>query len=175
MPIWPFKQSNTVRMAEKLLDAVVVASRRRENFGETKAPDTLEGRFELMALNAALVLLRLRGEAQCTGLAQTFTDRFFSRVDAGLREAAVGDLAVPKRMHKLAGAFYGRLDAYTKAIDADDRAALEAAISRNIFGGKATPFAHTLAALIVRTAAFQARLAPEQLAEDGAWPALERN
>ncbi|MEZ6021914.1 MAG: ubiquinol-cytochrome C chaperone family protein [Hyphomonadaceae bacterium] len=57
-------------------------------------------------------------------MAQAFTDTLFRFFDAGLREAGVGDLTVPKRMHKLAASFYGRLNAYVAAIEAEDRPAL---------------------------------------------------
>jgi cytochrome b pre-mRNA-processing protein 3 len=60
MPVWPFKRSKADADAERLLDAVTQASRQPALFGEGRIPDTLEGRFELMALNASLALIRLR-------------------------------------------------------------------------------------------------------------------
>jgi cytochrome b pre-mRNA-processing protein 3 len=64
-----------------------------------------------MALFGSLAMIRLQADASATPLAQRFADRLFRLFDAGLREAGVGDLSVPKRIRGLAGAFYGRLQA----------------------------------------------------------------
>src|SRR5262245_44603762 len=118
MPIWPFSRSRAAEDAAALLEAVQAASRRPAFFGPGRVADTLEGRFELMALNGALALIRLKAEPGAEPLAQDFTDLLFKSFDAGLREAAVGDLSVPKRMRRLAGDFYGRLNAYSGALEA---------------------------------------------------------
>lgn len=49
------------------------------------------------------------------------------------REMGVGDLTVPKEMQRIAEAFYGRAKVYDAALDANDAAALEAALGRNIY------------------------------------------
>jgi cytochrome b pre-mRNA-processing protein 3 len=132
-------------------------------------PDTLEGRFELMTVFATLALVRLRADPGAGALAQHFTDVLFRNVDSGLREAGVGDLTVPKKMRKLAGAFYGRLDAYAGPLAAKDAPALAEAVSRNI--GVSDAFAPALARLALETAATQAdRPVTALLAVDG-WPA----
>ena len=101
--------------------------------------DTFEGRFELLILHAGPVLKRLN-EAEAPGpdLAQDLVDAIFRHLDAGLREMGVGDLAVPKRIKKLAEAFLGRSAAYDSAIG-EGQEAVEAALSRNVFDGGAVP------------------------------------
>ena len=66
-------------------------------------------------------------------------DEFFLDVDHSLRELGISDVGVPKRMKKLAGMFYGRLEAYSKAMDAGDAAALSVALQRNIYPEAAEP------------------------------------
>jgi cytochrome b pre-mRNA-processing protein 3 len=66
-------------------------------------------------------------------IAQEIVDAFFQDIDYSIRELGIGDNSVPKRMKKLAGMFYGRLEAYAAAMDADDRPALAAALKRNIY------------------------------------------
>jgi cytochrome b pre-mRNA-processing protein 3 len=151
MPIWPFRRSEVEMDAQRLLDAVTVASRRPAFFGDGRISDTLEGRFELMTLHAALALIRLKGEPSRAELAQRFTDLLFRFLDAGLREAGVGDLSVPKRMRALAGSFYGRLEAYASALTAGDEGALRAALGRNILGDEEGPFAVPLAEYAIAT------------------------
>lgn len=169
MPIWPFKRSRADQDAERLLAAVTKASRQPALFGEGRAPDTLEGRFEVLALHASLALLRLRAEPTAEALSQCFTDKLFRHLDAGLREEGVGDLVVPKRMRKLAGAFYGRLEAYAAALQSNDQAALAAAVARNIWDGEASTFAEQVAAYLARSADVQAREPLERLLGETGW------
>lgn len=173
MPVWPFSRSRAATDAARLLEAVQAASRRPQFFGERRIADTLEGRFELMALNGALALIRLNGEPGAEPLAQEFTDLLFRSFDAGLREAGVGDLTVPKRMRRLAGNFYGRLAAYDAPITAGDRIALTAAIARNVVTAAAAAFAEPLAIYAERTAALQTALPLESLFAPEGWPAVD--
>jgi len=100
------------------------------------APDTFEGRFEVMVLNTGLVLRHLaKAEAPGPELAQATSDAVFSLFDDALREKGVSDTGVPKRMKKLAGAFAGRGAAYESAAQQGDDA-LAAAFARNILAGE---------------------------------------
>lgn len=167
MPVWPFSASKASEDAELLLSHVARAGRNPALFGEGRAPDTLDGRFELVALHAALVLLRLREEPDAQPLAQAFVDALFRHLDHGLRESGVGDLAVPKRMHRLAGAFYGRVEAYRAGLGAEEANGMRAALERNVAGISA-PFATRLADHVRTLAAAQAaRPWPGLLKHDG--------
>lgn len=126
-----------------MLNAVVRASRAPSLFGPGRVADTLRGRFEVTVLFGALALIRLRADPGAAPLAQAFTDKLFRWLDAGLREAGVGDLSVAKKMRALAGDFYGRLEAYEAAHP--DMGALAAAIGRNVLGDEGAPYAQSLA------------------------------
>ncbi|MES1158938.1 MAG: ubiquinol-cytochrome C chaperone family protein, partial [Terricaulis silvestris] len=116
-------------------------------------------------------LLRLGDEAGLAPLAQEFTDVLFRHFDAGLREAAVGDLAVPRRMRRIAGSFYGRLEAYSKGLAAVDNSELAAAISRNALGSDAaTPFAGVLADYMRTCRALQAAAPADAMFRFDGWP-----
>jgi cytochrome b pre-mRNA-processing protein 3 len=170
MPIWPFHRSRADADAEALLSAVTQASRRPEFYAEDRFPDTMEGRFELIAVHGVLAMLRLQSDAGARPPGQAFADRLFSSIDAGLREAGTGDTAVPKRMHRLAGDFYGRLDAYGGALS--DASALEAALARNVWGLESHPFAATLAQYVVRAVREQADAPISAMFTMEGWPAL---
>lgn len=101
-------------------------------------------------------------------MAQLFTDKLFRDFDAGLREAGIGDMSVPKRMHALAGAFYGRLKAYEAGLKAGDAAALEAVIGRNVLAGE-TVFAPALARYALALLANQAALPADALLSAQGW------
>jgi len=155
-----------------LLDAVTDASRQPALFAAGRIPDTLEGRFEALALHGALAMIRVRADEGAAPLGQAFADRLFRAIDAGLREAGVGDTAVPKRMQKLAGAYYGRLEAYGAAIEGGDSAALAAALGRNVFADEAHAFAPSLAAHVLGVARSQAQTPLAALFSPDGWPQL---
>ena len=169
MRAWPFSTPGVKRDASLLLAQVTQASRERAFFGPDRVPDTLEGRFELVAVFAALALIRLRLAKEGEPLAQMFVDLLFRDLDSGLREDGVGDLAVSKRVHKLASAFYGRLDAYAGALEDEDREALKGALARNV-RGCGHVFAATLAEHVRRVAAVQASAPWEHLLTGETWP-----
>jgi cytochrome b pre-mRNA-processing protein 3 len=96
-------------------------------------PDTLDGRFELLALHAFLVLNRLKREHDATaGFAQALFDTMFADLDRALREMGAGDLGVGRRIKAMATGFYGRIAAYEGGLA--DPPALTAALRRNLYG-----------------------------------------
>lgn len=160
--------------AQTLLLAVSDASRKPEYYEDGRLDDALEPRLELLMAHGALALIRLRADPAEQRFAQVFVDVLFRHIDAGLREAGVGDLSVPRRMKKIASQFYGRLGAYSEAIAAQDRAALTEAVRRNVFLGGESAFAAPLAAHLAATAAAQALRPTADLAAADAWtPALD--
>lgn len=170
MPIWPFQPSRASQDAVRLLQAVTEVSRRPALFAEGRIPDTLEGRFEAMALYGSLALIRLRADNDAAPLAQAFADKLFRAFDAGLREEGVGDLSVPKRMQGLAASFYGRLNAYSAAIESGEAGPLAAALGRNVLADEAHAFAPVFAAHVLTVARTQAVASVDALFSAGGWP-----
>jgi cytochrome b pre-mRNA-processing protein 3 len=167
--LWPFQRSRAETDAALLVEAVSRAARQPALYGPGRAPDTLEGRLEMMLLHGALALIRLEREPALAPLAQAFIDQLFRRVDDGLREAAVGDTAVPKRMKKIAGDFYGRLNAYAPLLQ--DEARLAAALGRNVFGDEAAGAGRPLAQYSTAVAAALAGGSAVDMFNSAAWPA----
>ena len=106
-------------------------------FRELGVPDTLDGRFDLVGLFAALLIRRLRREKEGQMMAQAVFDAMFADMDMNLREMGVADLSVGKRVRAMWEAFHGRALAYQPALDAGDAAALAAALARNVWRGAA--------------------------------------
>lgn len=120
-------------VVQALYGEIVAAARQPLLYSDWGVPDTPLGRYEMMALHLFLLLHRLRREEGVVrDVAQELTDEFFKEVEHSIRELGVGDMGVPKRMKKLARMFYGRVGAYDAALDADDSAALAAALTRNV-------------------------------------------
>jgi cytochrome b pre-mRNA-processing protein 3 len=118
---------------ERLHAAVVEGSRRPGLFGDDGFPDTVEGRFESLALHALLTLRRLRSlSPPADEIAQELVDRVFAHLEIAMRESGIGDMGVPKRMKKLGRAFYDRTYRYEGALETRDVPALAAEIVRRI-------------------------------------------
>ncbi len=119
--------------AARLYAAVVARARDPEFFARFGVKDTLDGRFDLLTLHAWLVLERLNARG-APPLAQAFVDAVFVGFDEALRELGAGDIGMGRRVKKLAGAFYGRLQAYNQA---QDETAMADALARNLYRGAA--------------------------------------
>lgn len=167
---WALGGAGSRRTGEALLASVIAAARRSGFFGEGRAPDTLDGRFEMLSIHAALALLRVQKERAGRPLAQSFTDGLFRNLDAGLREAGTGDLSVPRKMKAIAQNFYGRCNAYGEALAAGDEAALAAALARNVWDAAEHPFAPPLAAYVAAAARRLAATPLARLADGAVWP-----
>jgi cytochrome b pre-mRNA-processing protein 3 len=118
---------------ECLCAAVSDRARAEVFFSEFQVPDTFDGRFDMLVLHAWLVLDELRGRGQ-TAISQHLIDALFVQFDLALRELGAGDVGMSRRMKKMAGAFFGRLDAYRGA---SNESALAEAIARNVYRGEA--------------------------------------
>lgn len=141
-----FRRDPHEAAAMALYAALVVQARHPEFYTRLGVADTVDGRFDMVALHAFLVLRRLRrAGAAAAGLSQALFDIMFADMDQNLREMGVGDLGVGKKVKRMAEAFYGRVAAYDAGLDGDG-AALEAALARNLYRG-AVPDAGALAAM----------------------------
>ncbi|MDX3928714.1 MAG: ubiquinol-cytochrome C chaperone family protein [Shinella sp.] len=126
------KKNGNQRIVEKQYASLTAAAREPYLYEALDVPDTVMGRFEMLSAVLILYFRRTRSSGVSgQEIAQEIVDAFFEDVDHSIRELGVGDVSVPKRMKKLAGMFYGRLQSYAQALDAADRPALAAALARN--------------------------------------------
>jgi cytochrome b pre-mRNA-processing protein 3 len=122
-------------------------------------PDTLDGRFDALALHASLMIDRLRREPDGEVLAQAFFDAMFKHLDLTLREIGVQDLGVGRRIKIMAEGFHGRALTYRSALLDADPGALAEALRRNAYGGRPPKDAAVVAALENHVRSEAARLA----------------
>jgi cytochrome b pre-mRNA-processing protein 3 len=109
-------------------------ARAPEVFEACGIPDTLDGRFDALALQAALTIDRLRREPDGEALAQAFFDAMFRHLDLTLREIGVQDLGVGRRIKIMAEGFHGRALAYREALASGQ--SLAEVLRRNAYGGR---------------------------------------
>jgi cytochrome b pre-mRNA-processing protein 3 len=115
-----------------LYDALVAAAREPAWYREGGVPDTLEGRFDMLATIVALALIRLEAEGDdAKAESVALTEIFIDDMDGTLRQIGIGDFVVGKHVGKLVGALGGRLGALRNALP--DGGGLEPAVRRNVF------------------------------------------
>jgi cytochrome b pre-mRNA-processing protein 3 len=148
-----FRRTSQDAKIERLYGTIVAQARHPALYETLGVPDTLEGRFEAIVLHCVLMLRRLRrADGALDAVGQALFDRFCTDMDHSLREIGVSDLGVPRQMRRMGEAFYGRATVYDQALDAADRAALCAALARNVLGGETrTAAADGLADYVLRS------------------------
>ena len=124
-----------VPAARRLYDGLVARARAPIFHTGFAVPDNIDGRFDLLTLHAFLVMDALKSQGDAGGrLGTELVSVIFAGFDDALRELGVGDFGLARRMKVLAGAFYGRLEAYRAA---DSVAALSSVLLRNLYRGDA--------------------------------------
>ncbi len=158
---------------DTLYAAVIAQARAADLYAELGVPDTVEGRFEMMILHCGLVVARLGRDAGTREAGTRLAELFFEDMDRTLREDGVGDVSVPKRIKKIAAAFYGRLTAYETAPSRD---ALVDAVSRNVYDERAPAGAAEALATYIQAAIVALGAAEASAVAGGAipWPPIPR-
>ena len=116
---------------QPLWHATVVAARDPLWYRELGVADTVAGRFDMITLALALVLLRLEREPDRADAMARLTELFVEDMDAQLRESGVGDLVVGKHVGKLMATLGGRLGALREALPLGESAVADV-IARNV-------------------------------------------
>lgn len=137
-----------------LYRAVVAAARDPAWYREGGVRDTFDGRFDIVCVLLALVLLRLEEEGAHRESA-LLTEVFIDDMDSTLRQIGIGDFVVGKHVGRMMGALGGRLGAFRAAMAASGD--LEDAARRNIFR-EAPPNEAALTFVARRLRDFNARL-----------------
>lgn len=124
-----------VQESHALYLKVVEVARQPKFYTEYGVPDTLDGRFDMIALIMFLVTGRLKKEntQEALELLRATSEVFFADMDRSLREMGSSDTGVGKRVKKMSQAFYGRQLAYQTACG--DEAKMAEALLKNLYRG----------------------------------------
>ncbi len=148
----PFSRAPRADTIARLYGMIVAQARAPAFYRVYQVPDTVSGRFEMVVLHTVLLLRRLAGEGDpLRRLGQELFDRFCADMDANMREMGVGDLTVPKKMRRVAVAFYDRQNAYEDGL-ATPGGALAKALAHHMYGTELESPAHERLAAYVRAA-----------------------
>lgn len=117
--------------------AIVAEARRPFWYAEGAAPDTVDGRFDMVAAVLATVLIRMEADGEAgRGPSALLTELFIDDMDGQLRQQGVGDVVVGKHVGRMMAALGGRISAYRDGLAGGD---LDAPLVRNLWRGVAPP------------------------------------
>ncbi|MET0240496.1 MAG: ubiquinol-cytochrome C chaperone family protein [Sphingobium sp.] len=117
-----------------LYDAIVAEARAPHWYAQGRVPDTLDGRFDMVAAILSFVLLRLETLGASEDSAR-LAEIFVEDMDGQLRQIGIGDLVVGKHIGRMMSALGGRLGAYRAALAGEGD--LGEALERNLYRGEA--------------------------------------
>lgn len=120
--------------APQLYAGIVAIGRTPHWYSEGGVPDTIDGRFDMIAAVLSLVLLRLESETEAKAPSTALAECFIDDMDGQLREIGIGDIVVGKHMGRMMGMVGGRLGAYRAGLAGEG---LRAALVRNVYRGQA--------------------------------------
>jgi len=117
MLAWLKKIRARRQTARLLYGSIVTAARRRAFYADWGAPDTLQGRFELILVHLVLAQRRLMLEGPAgSRLARALSEVFVVDMDDQMREMTFGDLRVPREITGATTALFDRWRAYDGAL-----------------------------------------------------------
>lgn len=126
-----------------LYNAIVALARMPHWFEQGEIPDTVDGRFDMIAALLAITLLRLQEIPGTEQEMAHLTEIFIEDMDGQLREIGIGDMVVGKHIGRMMASLGGRLTAFREAFT--DQSKMNDVLKRNIYRGlevKNTAIAH---------------------------------
>jgi len=141
-----FRATPRIDTATQRYIDIVSAARNPVLYESMGLPDSLDGRFEAIALHAWLVMRRLTKIPNAKPVSQRLFDILFQDMDQNLREMGASDIVVGDRVKAMAKGFYGRITAYDAGL-VEGEAVLREALTRNAYGAAPTPSLAALAGL----------------------------
>ena len=153
-----------------LYDQVVAKAREPHWYEIGQVPDTVDGRFDMLAAILALVLLRLEDAPELAQDSVYLTEVFVNDMDGQLREIGIGDMVVGKHIGRMMSSLGGRIGALRG--DGEDTGAFDDAIARNIYRGASVDAAaadHVREALLDAKARLAIIAPTALLAGDRSW------
>lgn len=101
-----------------LFEALVGEARQPHWFVDGQVPDSIDGRFAILATIVALATFRLeRGGDVARIAAVALAERFVEAMDAEHRQLGLGDPAVGKTVRKLVGALSRRVQLWRETVE----------------------------------------------------------
>ena len=123
---------------QELFGIAVDEARKTHWFVEGQVPDTVNGRFAVLATVVALMTVRLEREGDAGRHATVaLTERLVETLDAEIREMGLGEPALGKQVRKLVGAVGRRVERWRLIVEGDRPWTEE--VQRSVYAGDEAP------------------------------------
>ncbi len=140
----------------RLYGAAVQAARSHKWYVEFEVPDTVDGRFDMLALHLFLLQNRLRDAPGGDAVMQGVLETFVADMDQNLRQLGIGDPSMGREVRAMVEAVHGRFAAYADGMAGTGAGDLSMALARNVYrDGRLQGPAQEALAAYVRAAAAQ--------------------
>ncbi|MDJ0612178.1 MAG: ubiquinol-cytochrome C chaperone family protein [Rhizobiaceae bacterium] len=142
-----FKKSKSETIPQQLYGSLMAQAREPFLYADFGVPDSVMGRFDMLALHVYLFARRLRSvdSEVSIALSQDVFDLFVADVERALRELGIGDTTVPKRKKKMVRSFYGQIEDFDKPLEEGDSAVLSERVNTRYLAESQNPDAEALA------------------------------
>ncbi|MBT5187724.1 MAG: hypothetical protein HOH19_12460 [Kordiimonadaceae bacterium] len=134
--MWKKKRLNNA--AHRLFCDVIEQSRFTTFYQNFDVEDTLDGRFDIMAIHMSIILYKLDQHKEFEDakvVKRIIQEIMFDNLDLSLREIGVGDLGVGKKIKVMAEAFYGRMKVYQALFENKSYDKMAETLKRNLYRG----------------------------------------
>jgi cytochrome b pre-mRNA-processing protein 3 len=158
--------------ARRIYTKLMAQSRSPEFYGDGRFSDNYDGRIDVLTVHIAAILSNLnRFGTNGERLGQALFDEMKDDFEIALREEALSDASVKKRIQPMISLFYDRVKKYAEALNQDKvKPALSVVFSETLsaggnapeFGDGAPPFTDSISAYLLE---FDERLSPMTLGE----------
>lgn len=101
--------------AQALFDRIVAEARQPHWYVEGMVPDTIDGRFAMLATVCALAMVRIESRLGAERQSAALTERFVEAMDAEHRQMGMNDPALGKRVRKLVASLARRTGEWRRA------------------------------------------------------------
>ena len=127
--------------ARRIYTKLMAQSRSPAFFGESRFADSYDGRIDVLTLHIAAILSNLnRYGANGERLGQALFDEMKDDFEIALREEALSDASVKKRIQPMISLFYDRVKKYAEALNQEDvKPALKVVFSETLSVGGTAP------------------------------------
>jgi cytochrome b pre-mRNA-processing protein 3 len=112
--------TDETKRGQNLFDRAVAEARSAHWFTKGEVPDTIDGRFAMLATICALIITRLEsGSPEGDSASAALTERFIEAMDAEHRELGLNDPGLGRRVRKLVRSLERRVDEWRAAVSGE--------------------------------------------------------
>ena len=121
-------------LVDSFYQKIINVSRNKVFYSKLNVPDTLDGRYDLLALFSIILTFSLsRTGKKGIELSQILFDKIFLDLDLSLREMGAGDAGVHIKIKNMISSYMGRQKSYCECFENNDFSKLKKSLINNVY------------------------------------------